>query len=175
MDLNTLLVCLLIVLARITDVSLGTIRTMFVFNGRRDVAFILGFFEVLVWVLVVSKVITNLNNPLYAVAYAFGYAAGNYVGMTIESWVAFGEQVVRIFTREGARVAAALREDNWRVTEFNGTGRDGPLSILLIQSPRRKSVSVIAQARALDPQCYYIVDDVRQVARSAAAALTQRK
>lgn len=95
-----------IVVARITDVSLGTLRTMNVMQGRRGVAWILGFCEILIWVFAVSKVIGNLQQPAYAIAYALGFATGNYVGMTFEKWIALGEQVVRVFTRAGAQIAA---------------------------------------------------------------------
>ncbi len=103
MDGTVLVTCLGIIIARILDVSLGTIRTVFVVKGRRGISWVLGFFEVLIWILVVSKVIGNLSEPLYAVSYAFGFATGNYVGITLEKWIAHGDQVVRVFTQEGKR------------------------------------------------------------------------
>jgi uncharacterized protein YebE (UPF0316 family) len=156
--------CLIIILARIADVSLGTVRTINVVQGRRTLALILGFFEVLIWILVVSRVIQGAaSRPIYAVAYAFGFALGNYIGMTIEAKLALGHQVVRIFTRQGADLASAMRENGLVVTQFDGVGRDGPVQELFIQIGRRAANRVIEQARALDPVCYYMVDDVRTV------------
>ena len=80
--------CILIFAARIVDVSLGTIRTICVVNGRRHVALVLGFFEILVWIFAVSKVIGDLQHPVLAVAYALGFATGNFVGITIEKRLA---------------------------------------------------------------------------------------
>jgi uncharacterized protein YebE (UPF0316 family) len=161
MDVQTLLICAGIILARVTDVSLGTMRTLFVIRGKRAVAVALGFFEVLIWVTVVSHVIVNLNVMAYAVSYALGFALGNFIGMTIEGWMSVGEQVLRVFTRMGGTVAESLREAGFRVTEFTGVGRDGPVYLLLIQTRRRNARTVAARARSVDPHCYYILDDVR--------------
>jgi uncharacterized protein YebE (UPF0316 family) len=167
--------CLLIILARIADVSLGTIRTINVVHGRRLLALVLGFFEVLIWILVVSRVITGAAaTPAYAIAYALGFALGNYVGMTIESKLALGHQVVRIFTRRGPVLAAALRESGLLVTQFEGHGRDGPVQELFIQIGRRAAARVVAQARELDPTCYYMVDDVRVVSSYRPSGVSYR-
>lgn len=161
----------LIVVARIADVSIGTVRTIMVIQGRRNVAFVLGFFEVLIWLAAVSGVINSISEqPLYAVAYALGFALGNYIGMTVENRLALGRQVVRIITRQGPEVAAGLREEGWRVTQFDGYGRDGPVQELCIQVGRREAQRMVARARALDQKCYYMIDDIR-LASSATAQL----
>jgi len=158
---GTLLTGVLILAARIGDVSIGTIRTLMVVNGRRRLAFVLSFFEVLIWVLAVSKVFGNLDQPFYAVMFALGAASGNYVGMTIESRVALGEQIVRVFTGRGREVAEALRKDGYRVMEMAGTGEGGPVALLFVDVERRNAMHVIRAARAIDPACHYILDDVR--------------
>jgi len=166
--LSVLLTCGLIILARIADVSLGTIRTIVVVQGRRTLAFVLGFFELLIWVSIVSRVILHLHEqPVYAVAYALGFALGNYVGMTIENHLALGRQVVRVITRQGPELAAALRQSGLVVTQFDGYGRDGPVEELFVEVERRAVPQVIRLARGQDPNCYYIVDDVRLASSSA--------
>jgi len=159
--LGTLLTGILIFTARIGDVSIGTIRTLMVVNGRRRLAFALSFFEVLIWVAAVSKVFGNLDQPFYAVMFALGAASGNFVGMTIESQVALGEQIVRVFTGRGRDVAEALRRDGFRVMEMAGTGDGGPIDLLFVDVERRNAMRVIRAARAVDPACHYILDDVR--------------
>jgi uncharacterized protein YebE (UPF0316 family) len=161
--LTVVLTCLVIIVARIADVSLGTIRTIFVVQGRRKLAFILGFFEILIWVTIVSSVIRQIHEqPVYAVAYAFGFALGNFVGVTIERRLALGRQVVRIITREGYALAHAFRETGLRVTQFDGMGRDGPVHEVFIEAGRHATNKIIAQAREVDPKCYFMVDDVRR-------------
>lgn len=161
MNLTVLGICGLIVLARIADVTLGTLRTIMVVNGRRGIAFILGFFEILIWIMVVSNVMQNLSNPTYAVAYALGFATGNYIGITLDRILAFGEQVVRVFTRRGEDVASDMRREGYVVTRFIGDSRDGPVDLLFIQSPRRMAKRVAELARKFDPESFIVVDDVR--------------
>ncbi|MGE0683271.1 MAG: DUF2179 domain-containing protein [Candidatus Binatia bacterium] len=162
MDSTVLVTCLLIIGARIADVTLGTLRTVYVIQGRRGVSWALGFFEILIWIAAVSKVIQNLSYPAYALSYAFGFATGNYVGMTLEKWMATGRQVVRVFTREGKKIAAQLRSEGFRVTSFQGEGRDGPIDMVFVEIPRRKTTDITLFAREVDPKCYYIVEDVRE-------------
>jgi uncharacterized protein YebE (UPF0316 family) len=161
MNWEVLITCLLIVLARMTDVSLGTLRTVFIVAGHRLVAWAIGFVEILIWVVVVSRVIANLDNFYYALAYAFGFAMGTFLGMTIERRLAFGEQVVRIFSRQGEKLANVFRAAGFGVTVFDGRGRDGPIQLLFIELPRRRVPSLKTWLEDLDPGCYYIVDDVR--------------
>ena len=169
MTASVLLMCLLIIVARVGDVSLGTIRAIMTIQGRRTVALTVGVFELLIWVFVVSHVIQDLRSePIYGVAYALGFALGTFVGMTIEQKLALGRQVVRIMTRQGGEMAQALRAGGLVVTQFDGYGRDGPVQELFIEVERREARNVITQARALDARCYYIVDDIR-LASSATA------
>ena len=162
MDWQVAITCALIVLARIADVSLGTLRTVAVIYGRRGASWFLGFFEVLIWIFVVSRVIESAQKePVYAVFYAIGFATGNFIGITIEQRLAYGQQVVRVFTRQGHAVASALRARDFRVTELDGRGREGPVSVLFIGTQRKHSPRIIRTARAIDAQCFYVVDDVR--------------
>jgi len=158
---STLAMGVLIYLARICDVSLGTVRTLMVVNGSRRIAFVLGFFEVLIWVLAASKVLRQLDQPFYAVMFALGAASGSFVGMTIERRVALGEQIVRVFTRRGGDVAAPLRGSGFVVTEMDGRGSSGPVTLLFVEVRRRNAMRAIALARQADPDCHYILDDVR--------------
>lgn len=164
MDSNVFWGCFFIVGARMVDVSLGTLRTVLIVRGRKNIAFVIGFLEVLIWITVISSVVQKTSNPVYAVSYAFGYALGTYVGLTIETWVSMGEQVVRIFTRKAEALAPELRFRNFGVTEFSGVGRDGPVHMLFLQCARRQVGRVIEFVTSQDPDAFYIVDDVRMSA-----------
>jgi len=167
MTASIILNCLLIVLARIADVSLGTVRTVAVINGRRTFAWLLGLVEVLIWVLVVSAVIQQISQHwAYPVAYALGFATGNYIGITIEQYFAYGHQVIRVFTRQGEEMSRKMREKGLPVTMFEGQGRDGRVQMLFIETQRKSTREVIAHARNLDGACFYLVDDIRAVGQS---------
>lgn len=168
---NAILTCLLIVLMRVGDVSIGTVRTIQVINGRRTTALVLGFFEILIWIYAVSTVVGGgIERWYYAVSYALGFATGNWVGITVERAVAQGQQVIRIFTHTPG-LAWALRQQGHRVTQFTGEGRDGPVLLLYIKTERRSVRKITDAARTLDNRCFWVVEDVRQSSTPSAAQL----
>jgi uncharacterized protein YebE (UPF0316 family) len=132
----------LVFLARLCDVTLATLRHVLVVRGLRGSAAAVALVESLIWVVAVSKVLSRVDQPVVAGAFALGFAAGTLVGMTIEQRLRLGEQVVRIFSTEGATVAERLRADGYRVTQFVGSGRDGRVDLLFIQISRRQAAVV---------------------------------
>ncbi len=151
-----------IFLARITDVSLGTLRTLAVVRGRTFVASVLGFFEVSIWILVISQVFQRLDNPLNMLGWALGFATGNAVGILIERRLALGILVLRIISRErGPQVAAAVRAAGQPVTEFAGHDPDGDVELLYLVLERAREPQVRRLARQVDPECVVVSEDVR--------------
>ncbi len=161
MDITIFVTFWLIVLARITDVSLDTIRMVSVIQGRRAFAAMLGFFEAVVYICAVAKVLLNMNQPVYAVAYGLGFAAGTYLGMVIEQRLAFGKQLVFFLTPKGPELAEVLRAGDYRLAEVKGRTRDGDLTILCVEIPRREAQNLIRLASAVDEHCVFIVNDIR--------------
>ena len=161
MNWTLLFTCLLIALARVTDMTLDTVRVVAVVQGRRFLAAGLGFVGSMIYLVAVAKVLRNFDHAIYAVAYATGFASGTFLGITIERRLAMGEQIISIFTHQGDLLAPALRELGYRLTEFHGRGRDGQVVALYIEVPRRQTAKLIAEARRIDGHCYYIVNDVR--------------
>jgi uncharacterized protein YebE (UPF0316 family) len=162
MDWAVIGTCALIFIARIADVSMGTLRTVWIVQGRRWTVLCMGFVEILIWIFAVSAVVDNLDKPVYAVVYAAGFATGNFVGVTIEKRLAQGEQVVRIFSRQGREIATRLREKGYGVTVFRGEGHEGDVDMCFIETLRKKTNGVIAMARAIDATCYLVIDDVQR-------------
>lgn len=167
---DLLIGCLIIVIARIADVSLGTIRTIAVVSGHRGMAWVFGFLEVSIWVFVVAEVITHIGTePAYGIAFALGAATGNYIGVSLQGLLPFGDQVIRVFTRKGEELCEELRRRKYRVTRFEGVGRDSAVTMLFVQVRRSRTVQVVRAARSVDPACFYTIDDIR-VADTAAIA-----
>lgn len=160
--------------ARVVDVSLGVLRQSSIRNGYRKSAWTIGFVEALIWVVVVSSVVRNLDNPVLTGFYALGFATGTYVGVTLEGFIARGEQVVRIFTHEGDKMAAVFREGGYRATQFEGKGRDGPIQLLFIHVARKQAPKLKALARSIDQTCFIVVDDVRSSSAANGAALVRK-
>lgn len=154
-------IAVIIFFARVCDVGLGTLRQSMIIRGGRRYAFLIAFFESLIWIFAVSRVMSTINDPLTSIAFALGFASGTFAGMTIEGFLKIGDQVIRIFSRSGERIAEELRKNDYRATVFDGSGRDGPVKLLFIQSKRKRVPKVIALARKTDPCCYIIIDDIR--------------
>jgi uncharacterized protein YebE (UPF0316 family) len=161
MNITVFVTFWLIVLARITDVSLDTIRTVSIIQGRRTFAAVLGFFEAVVYICAVAKVLLNMNQPIYALAYGLGFAAGTYLGMVIEQRLAFGKQLVFFLTPKGQQLAEVLRAGDYRVAEVKGHTRDGDLTILCVEISRREGQKLIRLASVVDDRCVFIVHDIR--------------
>ena len=164
---NVLLTGLIIFVARICDVSIGTIRTISTVQGRTGIAFSLAIVEITIWVTVAGTVINQIHErPLLVVFYAFGYATGNVVGILVERKLAFGLMVLRVITREaGQSIARTLRQKGQPVTIFLGQGMRGPVAELYIACRRRDLKWIIADINTLDPEAFYVMESARDVSR----------
>jgi uncharacterized protein YebE (UPF0316 family) len=164
---------LFIFLARVTDVSIGTVRLICVTRGRRAAAIFLGFFEVLIWVLAVSSVLAHLSQWVNILAWAGGFATGNAVGMWIEQRLALGMQMVTFLSKGKAQaVAERFRFGDMMVTTMQGSGRDGPVAVCFAVVPRKQTPTVIRMAKEIDPNVLVTVEDVRETsARQPATQL----
>lgn len=161
MPTSVVITSVLIIVARISDVTLDTVRTAAIIQGRRLFAAVLGFIEAVIYICVVAKVLLNMNHPVYALAYGIGFASGTYLGIVVEQHLAFGQQVVSLFTRKGAELSKALEDAGYRVAEVHGHSREGDLAILHIEISRKLARDVVRDAAALDPSCFCVINDVR--------------
>ena len=163
MNESSIMIALTIFIARVCDVGLGTIRHALIVRGRKSYVFFIALVEALIWIYAVSRVMSSIQDPLTSIAFAFGFATGTFVGMTIENLLKIGEQVIRVFSTSGHIVSQRLRENDYRVTVFDGSGRDGIVQLLFVQVKRREVSRAIDIARDADPHCFIIIDDIRSV------------
>jgi uncharacterized protein YebE (UPF0316 family) len=156
---------ILVFVARLTDVSLGTLRTIAIVHGRTLLSFWLGFFESAIWLAVISTVVqTVLQQPLLGVVYAFGFASGNLVGIKIEKLVAMGHLILRIISRNDPdSIAMKMRDKGYRVTTFNGEGKNGPVQELYIVCRRRDLKLLLKTVLSLDPEAFYVTEQAGSV------------
>lgn len=148
--------------ARILDVSLGTLRIMFVSKGLKGKSAILGFIEVLVWIIIVAQIFQNLDNWINYVAYAGGFATGTYIGMYIEERMKMGIQIFRIIVANESEVLVEkLQESGFRVTEIDGKGKYGSVKILFTVAKRKRWSDLTKILRVHAPAAFYSVEDVK--------------
>ncbi|MEN6427451.1 MAG: DUF2179 domain-containing protein [Phycisphaerales bacterium] len=156
----------LIFLARITDVSLGTVRLIFVSRGYKLLAPLAGFFEVLIWILAIGQIMQNLANPICYIAYAGGFATGNFVGLLIAEKLSLGTVIVRVITQKpAADLIARLRQRQYGVTVMDGQGANGPVQIVFTVVRRREVSDIIELVKRFNPQAFYSIEDVDLVER----------
>ena len=147
---------------RIVDVSLDTMRVLFAVRGRRGVAAVLGFFQALVWIVVVGNAIRYLDSWWHIIGYAAGFATGTLVGITIERALAYGVSTVRIVSQHGGvEIAEALRDRGYGVTEIPGQGRDGLVEIVNSVVQRQHLPEVMAIVDRWDPDAFVTVEEPR--------------
>ncbi len=159
-----IIIPILICLARIVDVSLGTLRILFVSKGFKRIAPILGFFEVLIWLFAIGIVMQNLTNIVNYFAYALGFALGNYIGISIEQKLAVGKVMVQVVTqRNASELINFLKNTNYGVTVIEAKGVIGPVNIIITVINRTKLPTVVAHIKSFNPRAFYLVEDVRFV------------
>ncbi len=155
---------LIIFFARICDVSLGTLRIVFVSKGKKNIAPVLGFFEVFIWIVVISQILKNVDSIIGYLAYAGGYAAGNYIGMHIEERIALGTQLIKVFSSKDICVLQKrLIDAGFGTTIVEGDGSSGRVHILYAVIDRKTFDKVNQILLNFDPSIFYVIEDVRTV------------
>ncbi len=157
---------LIIFFARICDVSLGTLRHVMTSRGYKHISPFLGFFEVLIWIIVVSQVMKQANNFACYFAWAGGYAMGNYIGIIIEEKIALGLQIIRIISHEKCdELIAQLQLANHGATVVEGSGSKGPVKIIFTIVKRKNIDTLVDVIQKHNPGAFYSIEDIRDVKR----------
>jgi uncharacterized protein YebE (UPF0316 family) len=158
---SLLVVPLLIVVARIADVSLGSLRIIFLSRGRR-LASLLGFFEVLIWLLAIRQIMQNLNNPVTYIAYATGFACGNLIGIYLEEKLAIGKVIIRIITpKDVGSLSEQLHARGYGVTCVDGRGATGQVSLVYTIIRRKDLHEVQAVIAECCPKAFLSIEEIR--------------
>jgi len=161
---NPLIGALVIFGLRVLNMTLDTLRMLFTLRGMKTLSWIVGFIVSLIYVLLLTSVLSNLNNPLYIIAYAAGFATGGVVGMWIEERLPIGFTHIQIISpRRGAVMAQTLRENGYAVTEIPARGKDGMVSMLSLSVRRKQVVAVEKIANECDEAAFVTTEDVHPV------------
>ena len=151
-----------IFLGRICDVTLGTLRIIFVSKGERNKAPIVGFLEVLIWIFIISQVFSHTSSPISYLAYAAGYASGNFIGILVENKIAFGFVLIRVYTKkDGHELAQLLNKSDYGSTFIKGEGAISKVGIIETVISRKSQNKVAAIIDTFDPDAFYVIEDIR--------------
>lgn len=162
LDTYPWLLPIIIFFARIVDVSLGTLRIIFVSKGEKYKAPFIGFFEVFIWIVVISQIFARANSLLAYISYAAGYATGNFVGIIIEQKIAFGILLCRAYTQKGGKELVALLHSNgFGATMFKGEGSVADTDIIETVIERKSLPRIHKILSEFDKDIFYVAEDVR--------------
>lgn len=151
---------------RVSDMSMDTLRMLFVMRGRKGIAWGLGFMQSCIYVIAITSVLSQLKNPLNIIGYAAGFATGNVVGMLIEERLAIGHMHLWIISpRLGFSMAEVLRDQGYGVTEISARGKDGMVSVLSVSVFRKDVPHVESLVHEKDPEAFMTSEDVRPIRR----------
>jgi uncharacterized protein YebE (UPF0316 family) len=157
---------IIIFFSRMCDVTLGTLRHIFISKGFRKIVPVLGFFEVLIWIVVVAQVMKNLNNVACYIGYASGFAMGTYLGLKIEGKLALGLQVVRIITNQNCDdLLVALKNGNHGITVVDAQGSIGPVKMVFTIIQRKNVQAVVKLIRQYNPTAFYSVEEIKDTSQ----------
>lgn len=157
---------ILIFISRIGDVTLGTLRHVIASRGHKNLSPVLGFFEVFIWIVIVSQIMKEANNFACYIGWAAGFAAGNYIGLLIEERIALGLQIIRIITnQECTHLISQLQHANHGTTVIEGQGAKGPVKIILTVVKRKNIDPILKIIFKNNPDAFYSIEDIRDVNR----------
>ena len=167
MNLEGPLLYIIIFCAKIIEVSISTVRLVFINKGERVKGAILGFAEIMIWLIVVSSVLNNISeDPMKMFVYAAAFSLGNYVGVTIESKIAVGLASIQVVVgqKSGEVLADALREQGYGVTIIDGKGKSESIkNLLFIQLKRKKIPEAVKLIKQHNPEAYITVNDIKSM------------
>jgi uncharacterized protein YebE (UPF0316 family) len=166
LSLSAWLAAGLIFALRVADMTLDTLRVLVVMRGRKAIAWVLGFFQALIFVIAIGSVLSDLDNPLNVLGYAAGFATGNVIGMLIEEKLAIGHvQLSIVSPRRGAAIAERLRAEGYAITEIPARGKDGMVTLLSASVLRKNLGRVHHIVNEVDDTAFITSEDVRPVRR----------
>jgi uncharacterized protein YebE (UPF0316 family) len=138
----------------------------FISRGLKYLAPIVGFFEILIWLLAIGQIMKNLSNPMCYIAYAGGFAMGNFVGIHIAEKLSLGVVMIRVVTKNDAMpLVDFLKEENYGVTSIDGHGTSGEVKVVFTIVPRREVRSVVELIKKFNPHAFYSIEEVGLVER----------
>jgi uncharacterized protein YebE (UPF0316 family) len=166
---------LVIFMARVADVSLGTIRVQFIVRRQKIKAALIGFVEVLIFIMIVGRVLRDMDHWPYLVAYAGGFAAGTLLGMVLAE--RFSKRVVQatiVARGQSASLEGAIRDAGFALTRYEGVGRDGPVEVLDVICTSGEMARLSPLVTHLDPKAFLFIHDLAGLSGGAVYGLKSK-
>ncbi|HNP18417.1 MAG TPA: DUF5698 domain-containing protein [Fulvivirga sp.] len=158
---------LLIFFARILDVSINTVRIIFVMSGKKYISTILGFFESFIWLMAIGQIFKHVDNIYSYIAYPAGFACGIFVGMLIEEKIALGKVIIRIITAEDlTKVKEFLSHHNFRYSVVASKSEQGDENLLFAVLKRDHIPQMLNELKTHMPKAFYTIESVKRASEA---------
>lgn len=155
--MSVLSMIITIIVINIVYVSLSTIRLILVMKARRVLATFISMVEVFIYLMGLTIVLNNIDNPLNIVAYCVGWGSGVWLGMKIEEWMALGYSILQIVVDSGSTsLAVTLRDRGFGVTSWLAEGKDGPRLVMQVLAKRANEKKLLKSINELAPKAFVI-------------------
>lgn len=156
----------LIFIARISDQSIRTLRLIFISKGYKNLAPLIGFFEVIIWILAIRQIFQHLDNWVCYIAYGAGFATGNYIGILLDERLSLGNVLVRIIPKyDTSKLIHDLSSQGFGLTMMDAEGVHGKVKIILTIIPRKEIAQVVSIINKHNPYAFYTIEEVKAVNR----------
>ncbi len=150
--------------ARIVDVTIDTLRIVYITKGDKILAPVLGFFQILIWLIAITRIMKNIDNVACYFAYASGFAVGNYIGLILEEKFAMGIQMIRIVTQvDASQLINKLHSNGLTTTSVEADSNQGKVHIIFLIVQRTRINSIITLIKLFNPKAFYSIEDIRSV------------
>ena len=161
-------ICIKIFLARIVDVSLGTIRTVLVVKGKNITPAIVAFFEVLIWFYAAREALSSeIDSILIPIFYSGGYAAGTYIGTFISNHFVEGLIGVQVIIREPliSKMIKSIRDAGFGVSviDLKNTHEKTKKNMLIIHLNKSKLKRLTRIIRKNDPDAFVVINENKYI------------
>lgn len=165
-NIPNLLLYVMILVLKTIEVSMATLRIVLITKDERLKGAVIGFFEVVLWVILVSTVLTNITeDPFKVLVYAFGFAIGNFVGSKLENKLAIGNTNIEAIVKKehGKQLSILLRKMGLAVTAVEAYGMNNKREILYMHVPRKKVNETIKLIKSFQHNVVITINDIKPV------------
>jgi uncharacterized protein YebE (UPF0316 family) len=155
-----------ILLVKIVEVTLATTRIVLITRGERLKGAFIGFFEVCIWVVLVSTVLKDISSdPIKLFVYALGFALGNFLGSVFEEKLAIGTTRVEVIVKEtdGIELISRIRENGYAVTSISGEGMNSKRTVLIMHVKRKMASKLIRLIHQYQENVVITVNEIKPV------------
>ena len=154
-----LILCFKIFLSRILDVSLSSVRTMFVVKCNKIMASLIAFVEIFIWFYAAKEaLVSNSTSLCIVVSYALGYATGTFIGTLINEKFISGIYSLKVSLKGvNEEMLKKLNSICLDVVSLKGEGKN----ILFLEVDKKNYKELVNNIYMIDKYASIVINDAK--------------